>query len=723
MALSQEYKSYEEIILNNRKTFEAQLSQILQEVNTDKKLNLCKKAINFAVNNGTGYYSSDVIEKTLLEISALQTLGDISDEYKNNSVLHVLTETYVSGGHTRVVERWIELSPEGQTHSLITTENQKQDIPERLQKAIQDKNGTIIKLNDKMSDMDKALELRKIASNYQYIILHTHMHDVIPVLAFGHPEFKRPVVLFNHADHLFWVGASIADTVAELRKFGSEISVNKRGIVNNQILGIPIDLKEINTVDKNIARKKLKLSQNKKIILTFGRAKKYRPMGDLDFLKFAEQIIEEKDDIYIIAIGIKYRTLPEWKKFAAKYKNRVKFLKSVPYNELLNYIYASDIVIDSFPMSGGTALIDAISCNKPVFSVHNPVQQMDYLSETSALASNIKELKSKLYELLDNTDLQNANNEELKAALKSLNAKDVWLENLENIYDSLPETHTIQPFKTNKEFDPIDLDAFLTLKDKKNKTIFNFPGKRIKWGVSYSVFDGEELLEPSLLSIRKSVDYINVVYQLNSWYGNPANPNLLLKIKELKNKGLIDEIIEYKPNYKKSAGYQEKQKRNLGLKYAKKASVNYFMTMDTDEFYIKEELEKAKEFILKNKITHSIIQQIPYGTRPEQRNIQLQDCCLVQFFCKINRFSKLKKNKKLPALVDPTRQLNHKLFSKYFLLHFIKMHHMSYVRNDLNRKCQNSSYQNLPVPSFKKEDYINVDDIFCINKYLDNKIC
>lgn len=51
--------------------------------------------------------------------------------------------------------------------------------------------------------------------------------------------------------------------------------------------------------------------------------------------------------------------------------------------------------------------------------------------------------------------------------------------------------------------------------------------QRQKWGVSYSVFDGEELLEASLQAIRNSVQHIVVVYQLVSWYGVPASPQLL----------------------------------------------------------------------------------------------------------------------------------------------------------------------------------------------------
>lgn len=72
--------------------------------------------------------------------------------------------------------------------------------------------------------------------------------------------------------------------------------------------------------------------------------------------------------------------------------------------------------------------------------------------------------------------------------------------------------------------------------------------KKSKWGVSYSVFDGEELLEASLRNIRPHVDYINVIWQKESWYGAPANADLYPLLLKLKDAGLIDELIEYKVN-------------------------------------------------------------------------------------------------------------------------------------------------------------------------------
>ncbi len=48
----------------------------------------------------------------------------------------------------------------------------------------------------------------------------------------------------------------------------------------------------------------------------------------------------------------------------------------------------------------------------------------------------------------------------------------------------------------------------------------------MKLGVSYNLFDGEELLEKSILSIRENVDYISVVFQMVSNLGDICNSNI-----------------------------------------------------------------------------------------------------------------------------------------------------------------------------------------------------
>ncbi|MCL1786203.1 MAG: hypothetical protein FWG39_03590, partial [Alphaproteobacteria bacterium] len=112
-----------------------------------------------------------------------------------------------------------------------------------------------------------------------------------------------------------------------------------------------------------------------------------------------------------------------------------------------------------------------------------------------------------------------------------------------------------------------------------------FGTRNPRWGVTYSVYDGLEILEASIRSIRPHVDYVNVVYSDISWYGVPAGPELLPLLKKLKKAGLIDELIkfDFEPT-EHSGGHLETQKRQMGLDAAKGAC-DYLLLSDADELY------------------------------------------------------------------------------------------------------------------------------------------
>lgn len=232
--------------------------------------------------------------------------------------------------------------------------------------------------------------------------------------------------------------------------------------------------------------------------------------------------------------------------------------------------------------------------------------------------------------------------------------------------------------------------------------------KSLKWGCSYSVFDGIELLERSIKTVRKNCDYINVVYSDISWYGVKTKENILKFLEDLKDKGLIDEIIYFEPNLKLLPVQNEINKRNLGLKFAKKAKVQYFMTMDIDEFYLTNELEIAKRYIIHNNITHSFCNIVNYAVLPTKRYKKTPS--YVQIFSKINKKSILKINKKIITIVDPTRQLSHFCNAKYFFLPQVEMHHMTSIRKDLLKKIKNSSFTS------------HYEQVNSISKYIENSL-
>lgn len=210
----------------------------------------------------------------------------------------------------------------------------------------------------------------------------------------------------------------------------------------------------------------------------------------------------------------------------------------------------------------------------------------------------------------------------------------------------------------------------------------------MRLGCSYNVFDGVELLEPSIKSIRGSVDYISVIYQTISNFGQRTNIDILSLVQDLKTRGLIDNYMEYSPSTSSKGHYNELIKRNLGLVDCKNAKCTHFMTIDVDEFYIKDELDRVKVIVEECGCDSSACQMQTYYKTPEWTLDPPEDY-YVPLIYKIDerRFSMANR---WAVSADPTRRLearNLRLFGR----DEVQMHHMSYVRKDIMSKLTNSS--------------------------------
>ena len=440
-----EYLSVED----KAKLFLEAIENIKLEKSYQKQIDKINRLLRTNIIYGNGYFSSWDLEEILLNISKTINV-DINNKYEKNSFLHIMTRTYETGGHTRVVERWIDSSPSSEKHSLLLTEQEINDIPKRLNSAVMSKNGNLISLSDIKDFCEKSKTMRKIASNYEIIILHVHMHDIIPVLAFGVCEFKRPIIFYNHADHLFWIGGSIADVVAELREWGQDISRKYRGIDRNHIISVPSDINKCSIeYDKGSIKTELGLLLDKKIVLTMASANKYIPFDDIDFLKVAKDILENTD-VVIIAIGIDFNILPNWKDFAEIYNDRFIIKPLIPYEDIQKYIMVSDLYIDSMPIGGGTAVIDVIRHNIPVLSLKTPISQFDYLIKTHSFCNDFVDILEKVNIFLNNKvkccDLV----KELQYNLLSINGINNWQNNLHFLYNRcFNKQHNVYCFKSN----------------------------------------------------------------------------------------------------------------------------------------------------------------------------------------------------------------------------------------------------------------------------------
>ena len=430
-------------IKENQRTFLELENQIEQESCFEKRCDLACDAATFAVRHTTDIFASSIIENVFLELAQKHSI-ELEKTVRQNTVLHIMTEAYTSGGHTRCVERWIQLFPE-QEHSCVIL-NQIAEFPRLLREVVEASGGCLDLYSTTDTMLTKALKLRKYASNFEYVVLHIHMDDPIALIAFGTEEFKRPIVFFNHADHAFWLGVSISDYVADLNTYRNSISIEKRGIINSAILGIPVDDTKILKIEKEIARKKLNIPQNKKIIFSSGQPNKYDPLDSPSFYDIVNDLVEKDKDIIFYIAGANAKSI-FWPKLKEKWPDNLFLTGRLDYkSEYPFYLAAADLVIDSYPVGGETSMIDAVKAGKPILTL-NEVMAADYCVNSKACCHTFEELKEKALNILNDNDYAQKVYEDIYTKWNMETDPIVWREKCKMILSNLPEEHKIYKFE------------------------------------------------------------------------------------------------------------------------------------------------------------------------------------------------------------------------------------------------------------------------------------
>ncbi len=218
----------------------------------------------------------------------------------------------------------------------------------------------------------------------------------------------------------------------------------------------------------------------------------------------------------------------------------------------------------------------------------------------------------------------------------------------------------------------------------------------MKLAAIYNIFDGEELLEKSILSIRDNVDIIIAVVQKISNWGHRYESGAI-ECERLEQMKLIDVVIHYEPTEHKSVGFapwlREQSKRWVGVQKAMALGCTHVFHIDTDEFYKKEEFSKAREFLENNPEYDSSACRLKLYFKKPTWSLGLDSKCWVPFIHKVdeNTYTTMESCKEFPVPVDPTRSLSPNKKIYIFPEDRLLMYHYSWVRKDIARKWINSS--------------------------------
>jgi hypothetical protein len=350
------------ILKRNFRYLEKLEKLIIKESNLEDKFKLIDIYTNIATNNPSGTLHSPELEYHLLDFAERISFQPSNKNKNKNKRLIVMSEAYKDGGHTRVVEHIINYSGNN-TYDLLFTWN-RLDVPNSLLEICKNKECSIIFLSEGKV-LEKAKQLRDIASGYNKIILVNHPEDYLPVLAFGHSKWDIPIFLYNHADHRFWFGISIVDAVLEGSSRAKANSIKYRKALKSEVVGIPIVPSEKDERINNIIRQQLGIDKNAIVFFSGGATYKYEPIEELDFRNVVDVILSNVDNSYFVIIGV-HPESNEWSKLKAKFQNRLILMENLEYRKYLEYLNIADICVDSMPTTGHTFLLENAIRKTPI---------------------------------------------------------------------------------------------------------------------------------------------------------------------------------------------------------------------------------------------------------------------------------------------------------------------------------------------------------------------
>ncbi|GAB5340256.1 hypothetical protein [Pseudomonas fluorescens] len=331
-----------------------------EDVNKSLELSEVYGAILWAVDKGI--YDDPELED-LLTARCTDVLPNNSGHTPSKDCIHLISEPYLIGGHTRLMEQLSTMHRE-KPDLLITRQSDE--------KAIERTRGffdtcTVI---GAYTPLEKIAAIVESLKSYRRIVLHIHPDDMISVIACKIVKsFTQAKVFFvNHADHVFTYGSSVADVYFELSTFGRRRDMKKTISGQKSFLGIPLT--------STLVTKTHRLPGKQDALNFFSAASpfKFKPVKHYDLRPAIHRVLSEFKHSTFWIVGASPLTNFWWWPLKLRYWSRFKILSSVPYESYLKLLESADFYVDSYPTPGGTAFAEQLFKGRRCVGLRAPVQ-------------------------------------------------------------------------------------------------------------------------------------------------------------------------------------------------------------------------------------------------------------------------------------------------------------------------------------------------------------
>lgn len=447
-----------------------------------------------------GLFTSPELEHLLMTIGKKVIKGNSyvcrRDSMPNTSakVLHVASSVRGIGGHSRMIWRWMEQDVE-RSHSLALTQQTLDNVPQIFKDVVFARRGQIYSLGKNPSFVSRAQQLQKIALTADIVVLHIYPHDPVPVIAFANQEQCPPIVFLNHADHGFWLGASISNIVADLRDAGVSLSQERRGVKAEHSALLPIILSPIyREMSRKEAKRKLGFDENSLIILSIARAAKYRTCDESNFADKHFPLLEQYEQANLVVVGP--GGTEDWSEAIHRSKGRIKIFAE--REDTCIFYQAADIYVDSFPISSNTSLLEAGSYGVPLVSFSPYSESYDLIGAgTPGLTDRLIQSRSSedyisiLSELIENEEFRLNLGQATRDKIVSTHVGLDWQKFLEELYSRVSMSYRplkMSAHQNHRSFEELDILCSNVFQNASGSGVMN-PNEMIQNNVQFLPFD------------------------------------------------------------------------------------------------------------------------------------------------------------------------------------------------------------------------------------------
>jgi hypothetical protein len=333
---------------------------------------------NIAWNNPVGIFRADDIEDIVYaKVAKIRSeVLNQNHSVKNGKLLHVLTEGYTSGGHTRVVERLIGERPDNvQRQDIVIVEICPREVIDKLIKL-----STLVRMVPQ-TGLKAIPVLAAIMAEYSDVVLHIHPDDIVSSLSARiAKDSGTRVALYNHADHCFTYGVCSINVLCEISAFGKKISNLHRPEIQASYVGIPL----------NIADPVSRIDSGNKTVLSSGPAYKFDLSDGGIFAAIIERVISELD-LPVMLIGPRHLPADASPRLVGYVESGMLVITPpLDYAVYLEHVKKCLCYVDSAPVTGGSALPEASLAGVPCAGLANAI--MGYSPVDIVRSSSVDEL-------------------------------------------------------------------------------------------------------------------------------------------------------------------------------------------------------------------------------------------------------------------------------------------------------------------------------------------